>query len=179
MAKEIWADNIRYRPETYSISSYGRIKNKKTNKFLKTRIHPDGYEVIEFGARPRSSRGRAYVHRLVFSAFNPSIDITDYDIHHIDENKMNNHIDNLELIKKSDHRSQHAKNRIGKCAPNFKGTVAAFDKNTGELRYLLNGRKEMEKNNFCHASISKVLSGKQESYKGYLFKRLGLTNSLD
>ena len=31
MAKEIWADNIEYRPELYSISSYGRIKNKKTN----------------------------------------------------------------------------------------------------------------------------------------------------
>jgi hypothetical protein len=179
MAKEIWVDNIEYRPELYSISSYGRIKNKKTNKFLKTRIHPDGYEVIEFGARPRVSRGRAYVHRLVFRAFNPDIEIIDYDIHHKDENKMNNHIDNLELIKKSDHCSKHAKSRIGKRAPNFKGTVAAFDKNTGELCYLLNGRKEMEQNKFWHAEISKVLSGKRESYKGYIFKRLDPTKSLD
>jgi len=170
MSKEIWADNIEYRPDTYSISNYGRIKNKKTNKFLKTRIHPCGYEAIEFGGRPR--KFRAYVHRLVYSAFNPDIDITDFDIHHIDENKMNNHIDNLELIKKSDHCSQHAKNRIGKHASAFKGTVAVFDEKTGKLCYLLNGRKEMEQNKFWHSEVSKVISGKKKSYKGYIFKRL-------
>lgn len=171
MKKEIWADNVEYRPELYSISSHGRIKNKKTDKFLKTRINPYGYEVIEFGARPRSSRGRGYVHRLVFRAFNPHIDLTGYDIHHIDENKLNNNIDNLKLIKKSDHCSYHAKTRIGKLAPSFKGAVAAFEKETGRLRYILYGRKDIEKHNFTHGAVSFVISGKSASHKGYVFRR--------
>jgi WD40 repeat protein len=157
--KEIWVDLEEYRPDIYSISNYGKIKNKVTNKILKTRITPYGYEAIEFGARPRTLGHRAYIHRLVYQAFNPNINIRDYDIHHIDEDKLNNYIGNLEKIKKGEHCSQHAKKRIGTRSPNFKGTVAAFD-------------KEMEKHNFWHGPISNVISGRNKSYKGYIFKRL-------
>ena len=168
--KEIWIDLQEYRPELYSISNYGKIKNKTTNKILKTFVNVSGYEAIVFGGRKKIYR--AYVHRLVYRAFNSNVDISDYDIHHLDENKLNNHIDNLTLIKKSDHCRKHAVSRLGKRSPNFKGTVAAFDKNTGKLCYLLNGRKEMEQNNFAHGSISSVISGKSKSHKGYIFKRL-------
>lgn len=168
--KEIWVDLEEYRPEMYSISNYGQIKNKITNKILKTWVTPYGYKAIAFGGRGKTYR--AYVHRLVYRAFNKNKDISDYDIHHIDEDKLNNYIGNLKIIKKSDHCSQHAKKRIGKQSPNFKGTVAAFDKNTGKLDYLFNGRKEMEKHNFWHGPISNVISGKNKSYKGYIFRRL-------
>lgn len=177
MKKEIWTDLLEYRPELYSISNYGKIKNKVTNKILKTSVTPYGYEAIVFGGRAK--RFRAYIHRLVYRAFNSNMDISDYDIHHLDEDKLNNYIGNLSIIKKSDHCRTHAINRLGKRSPNFKGTVAAFDKNTGKLCYLLNGRKEMEKNNFWHGEISKVINGKRESYKGYIFKRLDPTKPLD
>jgi hypothetical protein len=168
--KEIWTDLAEYKPEMYSISNIGRIKNKITNKLLKTFITPYGYEAIVFSGRGKHYR--AYIHRLVYKSFNPNMDISDYDIHHLDENPLNNCLDNLSIIKKGEHCSHHAKKRLGAKSPNFKGTVAAFDKNTGELRYLMNGRKEMEKNGFWHGPISNVISGKNKQYKGYAFKRI-------
>jgi hypothetical protein len=168
--KEIWVDLEEYRPEMYSISNYGKIKNKITNKILKSWITPYGYKGMVFGGRGKVYR--AYVHRLVYRAFNDNMDISDYDIHHIDEDKLNNYIGNLEIIKKGEHCSQHAKKRLGKQSPNFKGTVAAFDKDTGKLNYLFNGRKEMEQNNFWHGPISNVISGLNKSYKGHTFRRL-------
>lgn len=168
--KEIWVDNISFRPELYTISNTGKLKNKNTGQILKTRVNKYGYEDINVGSRKNNFRGT--LHRMVYQAFHLEIDITDFDIHHKDGNKLNNHLDNLDIIKKSDHCRKHSTGRVGKLSPNFKGTVAAFDKLTGELRYLLNGRKEIEKHNFSHNVVSCVISGKYKSHKGHIFKRL-------
>ena len=172
--EEIWVDNITFRPELYSISNTGKIKNKETGLILKTRINKYGYEDLNIGSRKNSFRGT--VHRMVFRAFNPDINITDYDIHHIDGNKLNNHLSNLQIIKKNAHRSQHAIGRVGTLSPNFKGAVGAFDKNTCELKYILYGRKDIEKHGFTHTAVSFVISGKYNSHKGHIFKRfVGIT----
>lgn len=176
MKKEIWADNVLYRPDLYAVSNTGKIKNKTTGLILKTRVDKCGYEDLNIGGRKKNFRGK--IHRMVFSAFNPEIDITGYDIHHIDGDKLNNHLDNLAMIKKSDHCSQHAKTRIGKLAPNFKGAVAAFEKETGKLKYILHGRKDIEKHNFAHGAVSFVISGKSGSHKGYVFRRPNDVSSL-
>ena len=45
---------------------------------------------------------RDYLHRVVWESINGKIP-KGYDIHHIDCDKTNNHIDNLELYSKSEH----------------------------------------------------------------------------
>ena len=49
---------------------------------------------------------RQFLHRAVWEKINGPIS-DGYDIHHIDGDKANNHIDNLELISKSEHASEY------------------------------------------------------------------------
>jgi len=55
---------------------------------------------------------RHYLHRVIWKSINGKIP-PGYDIHHIDGDRTNNHIDNLELITKSEHSSKypHHKNQ--------------------------------------------------------------------
>ena len=78
--------------ELYQVSSYGRVKSLTRNKMLNTEICC-GYQRVTL------TKGKAkkhfLVHRLVAQAFieNPN---NLPEVNHIDEDKMNNHVTNLE-----------------------------------------------------------------------------------
>ena len=77
----------------YEISSYGRIRNISTQKYLSGGKDKDGYFQVTLIKNKKQFCRR--VNKLVAIEFikNPS----DYPIiNHKDENKENNHIDNLE-----------------------------------------------------------------------------------
>ena len=87
----------------YKISNYGRLINKH-NKILKTRLQNSGYYFYSlYDGRGRKFQTQITVHKLVMMTFVGSN--SGYDINHIDGNKLNNHIDNLEYIT----HSQNAK----------------------------------------------------------------------
>ena len=73
----------------YLVSNLGRIKGK-TVEFLKLTETPAGYQMV----------GAGLVHRVVYETFNGDIS-TDYEIHHKDNNKINNNIGNLQCVTKS------------------------------------------------------------------------------
>jgi len=49
---------------------------------------------------------RQFLHRAVWESVRGKIP-KNYDVHHIDNDKANNHIDNLELVSKSEHASKY------------------------------------------------------------------------
>jgi hypothetical protein len=53
-----------------------------------------------------SNGGRYLMHRYVWEYFNGAIP-SDYDVHHIDEDRSNNSISNLECLPKADHTRLH------------------------------------------------------------------------
>jgi len=53
-----------------------------------------------------TNNNRTYLHRVVWESVNGKIP-KNYDVHHIDNDRTNNHIDNLELISKSEHASKY------------------------------------------------------------------------
>lgn len=58
---------------------------------------------------------RTLMHRYVWEYYNGKI-LDNYDLHHIDHNKTNNNINNLELYSKAEHASKFAtgNNQYGK-----------------------------------------------------------------
>lgn len=96
----------------YWISNYGRLKSysyryeiyEPAEQFLNK---PNGYYRIALMLN--KDRKNFYVHRLVAQYFleNPSGDIQDYQVHHIDGNRQNNYYKNLKWVTKQEHRQIH------------------------------------------------------------------------
>ncbi len=101
----------------YLIYSDGRLFSKKTNRFLKGKIDNVGYHVYSLAISDRLSvSGRklqkmVYAHRLVAEYFIPNPNNYPY-VHHKDENKLNNNIDNLEWVTAKMNANEHLKKSI-------------------------------------------------------------------
>ena len=83
----------------YSVSNFGRVKNNKTNYILSQNTI-NGYCRVVLTINRKSVNKR--VHRLVLETFTPIPDMEKYDVNHIDRNKTNNHLDNLEWCTRSE-----------------------------------------------------------------------------
>lgn len=83
--------------ENYQISNYGRIRKGLKLKTLTP--NSDGY--IKTSLTNNGEKRTFYVHRLVaehfLSSWDPSL-----TVNHIDENKANNHISNLQMMTRAD-----------------------------------------------------------------------------
>ncbi len=86
----------------YEVSSYGRISNYR--KIMQTYEINSGYLAIKFTLN--GVRTSHLVHRLVAKAFldNPE---NKTEVNHIDGNKHNNHVSNLEWVSSSENK-KHA-----------------------------------------------------------------------
>ena len=81
----------------YWISNMGRIMNNK-QKLLKPYTIRGGYLMI--GLHSNGTRFRLYVHRLVMESF-VGVCPDGYEVNHIDHNRRNNRVENLEYVTKS------------------------------------------------------------------------------
>lgn len=89
--EEIWKDVVQY--PNYQVSNLGRVKNKNTGRMLKQSLDRGGrYKSVYLCRDGKENTQR--VHRLVASAFLG--DHPDLVVNHIDGDKFNNRVDNLE-----------------------------------------------------------------------------------
>lgn len=85
---EFWRDVRNY--PGYEVSNLGHVRNKRTRRVLKTSLNRrDGYCRVGIGGKHQ------YVHRLVADTFFDG-DHEGLDVNHIDGNKRNNALPNLE-----------------------------------------------------------------------------------
>ena len=83
----------------YQVSNLGRVRNKNTGRVLKTDISTNGYE------RFSQWNGKKYsVHRMVAIAFLPNYNKLRIHVNHIDGNKHNNVLTNLEWCTPSENK---------------------------------------------------------------------------
>lgn len=95
--KEIWKDIDGF--PNYEVSNLGRVRNKKTGHIRKLSTDVVGYKSTTLYGENKPTTVR--VHTLVANAFlgkRPR----NYDVNHIDGDKTNNNIDNLEYCSRSD-----------------------------------------------------------------------------
>lgn len=88
---EQWKDISGYE-KYYEVSDHGRVRNKTNGYILKPTIGSTGYPKVMLAYGKRKT---VYVHRLVAEAFVPNPNNHNV-VNHIDENKTNNHVSNLE-----------------------------------------------------------------------------------
>ena len=119
--KKIIIDNV----ETdYEINELGEIYSHKTNRLLSGSIFNTGYKMVRLTINGQK-KGYA-VHRLVAEAFisNPNnLPI----VNHIDGNKLNNCVENLEWVSQSQNRIHAVQNQISKLARGSREKIEIFD----------------------------------------------------
>ena len=106
--EEIWKDIKGYEGR-YLVSNLGRIlslhyEGHDHQKIMRQSQHHTGYLIVHL--RNKESRKTKLVHTLVATAFIPNPDQKKY-VNHIDGNKTNNCVDNLEWVTSLEN-SQHA-----------------------------------------------------------------------
>lgn len=83
----------------YYVSTYGRVFSKLTGCILRDRFTTDGYKIITLDNKDGTHRNYL-IHRLVADVFSPfefyDTSLNNHQVNHIDTDKTNNHITNLE-----------------------------------------------------------------------------------
>lgn len=78
----------------YYIYEDGRVYSEVSKKFLSKRLDKDGYEKVVLMCE--DNRHAYSVHRLVLENFHPVENMENLQVNHIDGNKTNNNLNNLE-----------------------------------------------------------------------------------
>lgn len=153
--------------EKYEVSNLGRVRSlnyrkTKETKILKLCKDKKGYLKVNLYKSSKHSSKR--VHRLVATAFIPNLD-NKTQVNHIDGNKQNNTVSNLEWCTCSEN-NQHAYNTGLHKIPNNKGENNPNSKkviciNTNEVFNYI--REAERKYNVAHQDISACCRGKSKS----------------
>ena len=153
----------------YEVNQEGVIRNKRTKKVKATRIDSWGYPQVSLSTGKHGENRSKTVHRLVAKAFYET-DSTDLQVNHIDGNKTNNNIDNLEFVTGSQNvkhaydtgirRPSGGRGPIRKIRIVETGQI--FD-NMGDCARFING----DSGNIC-----RCVHDPTKTYKGYHYEAI-------
>ena len=163
----------------YEVSDEGRVRSLDREitysngrmhiykgKIMQLRIKKDGYVTIRLSKEGLDKQ--KLVHRLVYEAFNGTIP-EGMQVNHIDEDKTNNRLDNLNLMTCKENNNFGTRNeRISQAKTNGKSSKAVYGYNpiTGELVISFPSTREAERNGFNHTNIGRCAIGKYKQHKG-------------
>ncbi len=151
--------------EDYLIFRDGRVFSFKTNKYLKPRNNTKGYYQVVL-SQPEKKYIK-YIARLVAQAFIPNPD-NKPEINHIDGDKANNNVYNLEWVTRSENMLHAYSNGLQTPLPGI--LVRVYDYKTGKFLSVEPSLSEAERSyRIPHANIRRVLAGRQNHTRGLTF----------
>lgn len=149
----------------YEITELGGIINAKTGERLKARTNAQGYVQVNLH---KDGKCRTHmVHRLVAEAFIPNPEDKP-QVNHIDEDKENNRVSNLEWVTHQENCSHGTRNaRITELAC-FRWARPVEKLINGEpvMRYASMGQAA-RLNDLKAQRIARVCTGERKTYAGY------------
>ena len=153
----------------YEINQYGEIRNRRTGHIKQPQTDSWGYQQVSLHDDTPKKNHRKTVHRLLATTFFDG-DHEGFQVNHIDGNKQNNFLGNLEFVTGSEN-VQHAydtgiRKPSGGRGPLTKIKIVetgdVYD-NMHECAKAVNGDS---------GNISRCVNGHLETYKGYHYIRV-------
>ena len=165
--EEIWKD-IECFEGLYQVSNLGRVKRVATGRVLKGCKDRGGYLLV--GLYKQGSASKKLIHRLVAQAFIPNPEHKS-EINHIDENKTNNMVSNLEWMTAKEN-SNHGK-RNERVSKSNSIPIIAINLKTSEVQKYYGTNECARQLGLDPSNITHVLKGRVKQTKGYTFKYNG------
>ncbi|ADI23905.1 HNH endonuclease family protein [Enterococcus phage EFRM31] len=159
---EEWKD-IKGYEGLYQVSNLGRVKSLKFGKerILKTGV--DRYGYISVNLYKNNKRKLCKVHRLVAQAFIPNHE-NKPQVNHIDEDKTNNMVSNLEWVTAKENVNHGTRNdRVSKA-------VKVIDIANGEYNYYNSINECVRQLGLHQGNVVSCLKGRRKTCGGYTFK---------
>ena len=149
----------------YEVSSLGRVRSMKHKKVKILKPGNAGYGYLAVNLCKNGKVKYMKVHRLVAEAFIPNPQNLE-TVNHIDEDKTNNNVNNLEWMTQADNNRYGT--RIARCSKQ----VQMFDKSTGELLATFPSIKEAElQTGISSGNICSCCNGNRDkSAGGFVWK---------
>lgn len=152
--------------ENYEVSNLGKVRNIKSGRILKPRLHRDGY--LMHGLYGYDKRKFLFLHRIIATAFidNPEGKPC---VNHIDENKLNNDLSNLEwcTVRENNIHGTRMKRIAEKC---FK-KVIQLDLNDNVLNEFESMVQAEQETGALASNISSCCNGKRKSAGGFKWRK--------
>lgn len=146
----------------YSVNEQGEVRNDLTGNLIKGDINSVGYyRVCLYNKNHTPSKQRFFRHRLVAIHFiNNSLSLE--EVNHIDGNKSNNHVNNLEWVSRKENEL-HCRRDIK--TKEYKPYKVIYNNGVEEI---YNVKSELaNKLNVTTASIKNWLHGSSKGYLNY------------
>ena len=150
----------------YKVSNLGRIMSLnylRTGRAELMEHSYDGQGYLQVTLCKNKETKKCYVHRLVAETFitNPE---NLPEVNHIDENKENNRVDNLEWKSPKDNCNHGTRNeRIAKALSKKVLQLSL----TGELIREWPSTRECGRNGFAQSHVAECCNGERKSHKGF------------
>lgn len=122
----------------YEVSNLGRVRSlthlswngythwQKDGCILKPRIQNAAYYIVDLKLNGKCKT--KLVHRLVAETFISDIDTN--VVNHIDENRLNNHVENLEIVSQNTNLNKSSK--FNNYMDRLRQTITIYDKHNGD-----------------------------------------------
>ena len=158
--REVVIDNKK-NPEYY-VSSLGRFKNKKGVIMKDYKPHHSGYIYLRVNIQKYA------LHRLIAQTFIPNLENKPF-VNHIDGNKTNNSVSNLEWCTYSENNLHNYKTGLNK---GHKRKIIQYDLEMNEINKFNSIKNASDILYISSSNIKAVLYKKQKTAGGFIWKYL-------
>ena len=166
MENEVWKDVVGYEG-LYQVSSFGKVKRLKNGKERILKPQPNGFGYLFVNLYKNKINKHFKVHRLVAKTFIPNPDNLP-QVNHIDEDKTNNHVDNLEWCDAKYNINFGTRNK--RFAESKSKKVDQYSLDDKFLKTWPSAKQAQKELGIFHSNICRCCRGNRKSAGNFIWK---------